>query len=343
MKSSGAQNEPEAHVGSRGKIVPAGVQCTRSVERISAKPGALADAVDVAQNTSRSRTTEGSGKSAAITGLRHFRAAGAAACAVADRAGPSSRVNSTPTTSAASSRSADRRRAGREAIDTAAFAGAAARAGMRRKIEPAAQDSRCQAPPVARSSPENGSPDPDAWPPGAVWSFRSHGCLVGRPGRIDTGDSPNPTPSIRSPGGVTTMDITTTGRRRTATALATGVTAALALATVAVPGALAQPADPVHTAAADLAHAERGSSTAADLRTPDAVDAAEGSARQAGPTVSPVTVVRTGHGGGFDWGDAAIGAGGTIAAIALSGVAATALTRRRVHPPTPSNAADAAL
>jgi hypothetical protein len=139
------------------------------------------------------------------------------------------------------------------------------------------------------------------------------------------------------------MDITTNGRRRTATALATGVTAALALATVAVPGALAQPADPVHTAAADLAHAERGSSTATDLRTPDAVDAAEGSARQAGPTVSPVTVVRTQHGGGFDWGDAAIGAGGTIAAIALGGIAATALTRRRLHPPTRSNAADAAL
>jgi hypothetical protein len=52
-----------------------------------------------------------------------------------------------------------------------------------------------------------------------------------------------------------------------------------------------------------------------------------------------------GHGGsaGFDWGDAAIGAGGAIAAIALTGIAAAALTRRRVPPAGTSRTADAAL
>jgi hypothetical protein len=141
------------------------------------------------------------------------------------------------------------------------------------------------------------------------------------------------------------MDIITSGRRGIATAVATGATATLALAAVAVPGAVAQPADPVHTAAADLAHAERGASTATDLRTPDAVDAATTPAPQLTPTVSPVKVVQMGHGesAGFDWGDAAIGAGGAIAAIALTGIAAAALTRRRVPPAGTSRTADAAL
>jgi hypothetical protein len=141
------------------------------------------------------------------------------------------------------------------------------------------------------------------------------------------------------------MDITTSGRRRTGTALTTGITAAVALAAVSAPGAIARPAEPMRTAAADRALAERGPSPRVDLRTPDAIDAAQSSVPRVAASASPVKVVRTGNrtSGGFDWGDAAIGAGGTIAAIALGGCAAVALTRRRLRPTSVSNAADAAL
>jgi hypothetical protein len=126
------------------------------------------------------------------------------------------------------------------------------------------------------------------------------------------------------------MHLNTTERGRTTKAIATGVTTAIALTAVAVPGALARPADPMHTAAADRALAAQGSNVPLDMRTPDAVDAANAAAAQSASS-SPVKVVRSQQSttSGFDWTDAAIGAGGTFAAIALSASAAMALSRRR--------------
>jgi hypothetical protein len=140
------------------------------------------------------------------------------------------------------------------------------------------------------------------------------------------------------------INLTTTERGRTSKALATGITTALALTAVAVPGAFARPADPMHTAAADRALAAQGSSAPSDLRTPDATDAADATAAQATASSSPVKVVRTQQStsSGFDWGDAAIGAGGTFVAIALSASAVMALSRRREHP-SASKTAGAAL
>jgi hypothetical protein len=140
------------------------------------------------------------------------------------------------------------------------------------------------------------------------------------------------------------MHLTTTERGRTSKALATGVTAALALSAVAVPAAFARPADPMHTAAADRALAAQGSTAPSDLRTPDATDAANAAAPQATASASPVKVVRTeqSSSSSFDWGDAAIGAGGTFVAIALSASAVMALSRRREHP-SASETAGAAL
>jgi hypothetical protein len=140
------------------------------------------------------------------------------------------------------------------------------------------------------------------------------------------------------------MHTTSTKRARTAKALATGLTAGVALTAVAVPSAFAHPAEPMHTAALDRALAARGSSTPTDLRTPDAVDAA--AARpQATATASPSKVVRVGQSpsSGFDWGDAAIGAGGAVIAITLSASAAMALSRRRQGPTSAPDPAGAAL
>jgi hypothetical protein len=129
------------------------------------------------------------------------------------------------------------------------------------------------------------------------------------------------------------MHLTVTDRGRTSKAIATGVTTALALTAVAVPGAFARPAEPMHTAAADRALAAQGSPAPSDLRTPDAIDAADAAAPQ-GTSSSPVRIVRAEQSttSGFDWGDAAIGAGGTFVAIVLSAGAVTALSRRRGRP-----------
>jgi hypothetical protein len=141
------------------------------------------------------------------------------------------------------------------------------------------------------------------------------------------------------------MHVTTTERGRTSKAIATGVTTAVALTAVAVPGAFARPADPMHTAAADRALAAQGSSAPSDLRTPDATDAATDTPTRAPASSSAVKVVRTQQStsSGFSWGDAAIGAGGTFAAIALSASAAMALSRRRDQTGRAAKTAGAAL
>lgn len=108
-------------------------------------------------------------------------------------------------------------------------------------------------------------------------------------------------------------------------ALATAVAAALIA--VAAPAAIAQPVDLRSPDAQDAATAAQ---PAQDLRTPDAQDFA------AGRQIVASTPVRVGQApseapaaSGFDWGDAALGAGGALT-IALAGAGGTvALMRRR--------------
>ena len=71
-------------------------------------------------------------------------------------------------------------------------------------------------------------------------------------------------------------------------------------------------------------------SSAVDLRSPDTVDLATGRGGAGQPVVSIVSPQ-----GGFDWGDAGIGAGGAVAVILL-GVGAVLMTahrRRGTRPP----------
>jgi hypothetical protein len=110
-------------------------------------------------------------------------------------------------------------------------------------------------------------------------------------------------------------------RRALATAIATTLIAA------AAPAAMAQPADLRSPDAQDAATAVQPGQ---DLRTPDAQDVAAG--RQIVAS-TPVQVAKATNDGptasGFDWGDAALGAGGALA-IALAGAGGTvALVRRR--------------
>jgi hypothetical protein len=104
------------------------------------------------------------------------------------------------------------------------------------------------------------------------------------------------------------------------------VIAALLMA-VAVPAAMAQPTDLRSPDARDAAAAAQ---PAQDLRSPDAQDFAAG--RQIVAS-TPVQVAKapsdTPAPSGFDWGDAALGAGGALG-LALVGVGGTvALMRRR--------------
>jgi hypothetical protein len=65
---------------------------------------------------------------------------------------------------------------------------------------------------------------------------------------------------------------------------------------------------------------------AADLRSPDAQDAAGNTSLRSYPVP---TVLEVHPSNGFDWDDAGIGAGGMLAAIVLVGGATLLITRRR--------------
>jgi hypothetical protein len=87
--------------------------------------------------------------------------------------------------------------------------------------------------------------------------------------------------------------------------------------------------------AQDLARGIQPQSTAVvDARSPDSVDRATGGGVRATPGVE---LVQVGGSSGFDWGDAAIGAGG-LAALALlgAGIALMEMHRRRAHLKPPS-------
>ena len=115
--------------------------------------------------------------------------------------------------------------------------------------------------------------------------------------------------------------------------------------TVSLPTALAGPADlrspaptavagPVDLRSPDSRDAHRFvvvvPSSAVDLRSPDTVDLAAGRSNAGQPVVSIASPQ-----GGFDWGDAGIGAGGAVAIIllGLGAVLITSHRRRGIKPP----------
>jgi hypothetical protein len=101
--------------------------------------------------------------------------------------------------------------------------------------------------------------------------------------------------------------------------LAPAVAVAVATGAIAAPAAVARPAD----SGARNAAAPAGP----DLRTPDAIDAAEGRRIVAS---TPVVIERTRTApAGFDWTDAAIGSGGTLGVILLASGATIVVSRRR--------------
>jgi hypothetical protein len=67
-----------------------------------------------------------------------------------------------------------------------------------------------------------------------------------------------------------------------------------------------------------------------DLRSPDARDAAAGRSAAGSPSVLVVKMPQhQSAGGGMDWGDAVIGAGGAVAVLALAAGGTLAVQRRR--------------
>jgi hypothetical protein len=67
-----------------------------------------------------------------------------------------------------------------------------------------------------------------------------------------------------------------------------------------------------------------------DLRSPDARDAAAGRSAAGSPSVLVVKVPQhQSAGGGLDWGDAGIGAGGAVAVLALAAGGTLVVQRRR--------------
>ena len=114
--------------------------------------------------------------------------------------------------------------------------------------------------------------------------------------------------------------IRTTSRKRLASSLMTAATATAAMGAVAVPGASARPADV--TPGVPAAH----TAPYVDMRSPDTKDAAQHR------TAEVIPAVASSSSDGFDWTDAAIGAGSTLGVVLLGGGAAVQLTRRRQRP-----------
>jgi hypothetical protein len=109
----------------------------------------------------------------------------------------------------------------------------------------------------------------------------------------------------------------------------------LTLAVLAAPTAAAQE-DLRSPDARDAARAAelRQDERLQDLRSPDARDAAEGRGSFNAPDVTVVKVSEpTSSGGGIDWADAGIGAGGLLGLILLAVGSTLAITRRRPSVP----------
>jgi hypothetical protein len=106
-------------------------------------------------------------------------------------------------------------------------------------------------------------------------------------------------------------------------------TIGLAVAAMAAPAAVASQdfRSPDAVDAAQSALAQRGQ----DLRSPDARDTAAGRGTFTAPRVTVVKVAEAPQatGGGFDWGDAGIGAGGVVALVLLGVGGSLMVTHRR--------------
>ena len=111
----------------------------------------------------------------------------------------------------------------------------------------------------------------------------------------------------------------------------------LALVALAAPAALAQQ---------DLRNPDtRDASTAPavnpwqDLRAPDVVDAANGRGTFSAPNVAidkvpePSVGMSSPSGGGLDWADAGVGAGGMLATVLLAAATIAAVHRKQARPP----------
>jgi hypothetical protein len=120
-------------------------------------------------------------------------------------------------------------------------------------------------------------------------------------------------------------------RYRLTRSAALGLTlAALAVPTAAAQQDLRSPDARDAARAAELAQDQRGQ----DLRSPDARDAAEGRGSFNAPEVTVVKLTEPSPtGGGIDWGDAGIGAGGLLGLILLALGSTLAITHRRQSAP----------
>ena len=105
------------------------------------------------------------------------------------------------------------------------------------------------------------------------------------------------------------------------------VVAALSACAVVAPTAFARTdATPAPDTSKAVVVTQQPTSHASDLRSPDARAAAADPRAQSYATP---TVIRVGSDGGFDWGDAGIGAGGMLAVLALAGGGFVLVSRRR--------------
>ena len=106
----------------------------------------------------------------------------------------------------------------------------------------------------------------------------------------------------------------------------------LTLAALAAPTAGAAPADLRSPDARDAARTSEAATGGPrqDLRSPDARDLAVGRGTFSAPEVTVVKVSEPSPAaGGLDWADAGIGAGGALAMIVLAGGSALAVVHRR--------------
>jgi hypothetical protein len=120
----------------------------------------------------------------------------------------------------------------------------------------------------------------------------------------------------------------------------TAVATVLAAGALAAPSALARPADIISGNAGHSASATQRAG-GSDLRSPDTRDAAQGRQIIASTPVKLVGTKQT-SATGFDWGDAALGAGGAMGVVLVCLGGTLALTRRRHAPIATSKAARAA-
>jgi len=131
---------------------------------------------------------------------------------------------------------------------------------------------------------------------------------------------------------------------------------ALGLAVFAAPAAIAQQdlrnpdsRAPAASVSQDLRNPDsrvpapvQAASVAQDLRAPDTVDAANGRGTFSAPEVTVVTLPEPSvavPGGGLDWSDAGIGAGGMLAMVLLAAGGTIAVLHRRQRPPARGRAA----